>query len=94
MNLSLFRVESKPIKFLMFNLVQFCLSFILIYYLVVNLQRGALGKIQGEFYARIPLFIIGFLLFRKYLSIKTVQWKYISIDHLDIRTTVDDYWSS
>lgn len=79
LNLSLFRVESKPVKFLLFNLVQFSLSFVFIYCLVVIMQRGALGKIQGEFYARIPLFIVGFILFRKYLSIKSIQWKYINV---------------
>lgn len=77
LNLSLFRVESKPFKFLVFNLVQFALSFIIIYYFVVNLQMGALGKIKGEFYARIPLFIIGFALFYKYINLKSIKWRHM-----------------
>ncbi|RIV44612.1 lipopolysaccharide biosynthesis protein [Flagellimonas pelagia] len=77
LNLALFRVESKPLKFLYFNLFQFALTFLCIFYLVVLSEKGALGKIQGEFYARIPLFVIGFFLFKKYLNPKGVSLHHI-----------------
>ena len=73
LNLALFRVESKPINFLGFNVFQFLISFSFIYILVVIMDKGALGKIQGEFWARIPMFVFGFYLFRKYLRINAIS---------------------
>lgn len=76
-NLSLFRVESKPISFLTFNVTQFILSFAFIFYMVAVLEQGAIGKIKGEFWARVPLFIIGFFLFKKYISFSEIKIKYL-----------------
>ncbi|WP_242203339.1 lipopolysaccharide biosynthesis protein [Aestuariivivens insulae] len=77
LNLSLFRVESKPIKFLLFSIAQFVISFVCIYYMVAVLDGGAFGKIKGEFWARVPLFIIGFYLFKKYINFSAVRLSYI-----------------
>jgi len=77
LNLSLFRVESKPVKFLLFSLTQFLLSLSIIYYLVAILGKGAMGKIEGEFWARVPLFFIGFYLFRKYVDLSRIRLQYV-----------------
>jgi O-antigen/teichoic acid export membrane protein len=77
LNLSLFRVESKPIKFLLFSITQFALSFGFIYYMIAILDGGALGKIKGEFWARLPLFIVGFYLFKKYINFAAIKLTYI-----------------
>lgn len=77
LNLSLFRVESKPVSFLLFSLTQFILSFAFIYYMVAILNEGALGKIKGEFWARLPLFVFGFYLFKKYIDFSAIKIKYI-----------------
>ncbi len=70
LSLSLFRVESSPYKFLFFSVLQFFLSIGFIYYFLVTLDGGALGKIKGEFYSRIPLFFLSFYFFSKYLTFK------------------------
>jgi len=77
LNLTFFRIESKPRKYLLFNIIQFIISFLLIFYLVAIEEQGAYGKIKGEFYARIPLFIAGIFLFRKYLNFKEIRFYYI-----------------
>lgn len=77
LNLSLFRVEGKAKKYFLFNLVQFFISFVFIYYFVVIQKDGALGKIKGEFWARLPLFVVSFYLYRKYFTIKGLDFSYL-----------------
>ena len=77
LNLSLFRVEGKAKKYFIFNLVQFFISFGVIYYFVVIQKDGALGKIKGEFWARLPLFLVSFYLYRKYFTLKGLDFSYL-----------------
>ncbi|GAL82103.1 polysaccharide biosynthesis protein [Algibacter lectus] len=77
LSLSVFRVEGKAKQYFFFNLVQFFISFAVIYYFVVLQKDGALGKIKGEFWARLPLFIVSFYLYRKYFTLKGLDFSYI-----------------
>ncbi|RKE98833.1 lipopolysaccharide biosynthesis protein [Ichthyenterobacterium magnum] len=77
LNLSLFRVEGKAKKYFIFNLVQFFISFGVIYYFVVIQKDGALGKIKGEFWARLPLFLVSFYLYRNYFTLKGLDFSYL-----------------
>lgn len=77
LNLSLFRVEGQAKKYFFFNLAQFFISFGVIYYFVAIQQDGALGKIKGEFWARLPLFLLSFYLYRKYFTLKKLDFVYL-----------------
>ncbi|MEM6894844.1 MAG: oligosaccharide flippase family protein [Bacteroidota bacterium] len=76
LNLSLFRVEGKAKEYLLFNLTQFFISFGVIYYFVVVQKEGALGKIKGEFWARTPLFLASFYLYKNYFTLKGLSFSY------------------
>lgn len=77
LNLTLFRVKDQPKSYLLFNLTQFFLSFLAIYFFVAILEGGALGKIKGEFWARVPLFLVSLYLYYKYFTIRGLQWRYV-----------------
>ncbi|MET1258519.1 lipopolysaccharide biosynthesis protein [Flagellimonas sp. DF-77] len=77
LNLTLFRVKDQPVNYLLFNLGQFAMSLAAIYYFVAILDGGALGKIKGEFWARIPLFLISIVLYANYFTIKGLSWGHI-----------------
>lgn len=77
LNFSLFRVEGKAKKFFFFNLVQFFISFAAIYFFLVILKEGALGKIKGEFWARVPLFILSFYLYKNYFTFRGIKITYL-----------------
>ena len=77
LNLSLFRVEGKAKKYFIFNLIQFFISFVVIYFFVVIQKDGALGKIKGEFWARLPLFLASFYLYRKYFTLQGLALSYL-----------------
>lgn len=40
-------------------------------------KDGALGKIKGEFWARLPLFLVSFYLYRKYFTFKGLDFSYL-----------------
>ena len=77
LTLALFRVKGQPKKYLLFNIVQFAMSFLLIYYFVAILEAGALGKIKGEFWARVPLFLFSFYLYKDYITCKGLKVEYL-----------------
>lgn len=77
LNLSLFRVHGEAKKYLYFNVIQFFTSFTIIYFFVVIQKGGALGKIKGEFWARVPLFLWSFYLYSKYFTLKELKMDYI-----------------
>ncbi|GEM_PF-7100177 len=77
LNLSLFRVHGEAKKYLLFNVFQFFLSFLMIYFFIVIQKEGALGKIKGEFWARLPIFLFSFYLYSKYFTIKNLKVKHL-----------------
>lgn len=77
LNLSLFRVEGQAKKYFFFNLAQFFISFGVIYYFVVIQQDGAIGKIKGEFWSRLPLFLLSFYLYRNYFTFEKLDFVYL-----------------
>ena len=77
LNFSLFRVEGKAKKYFFYNLVQFFISFGMIYFFIVVQNEGALGKVKGEFWARIPLFVLSFYLYNKYFTLKGLKLEYL-----------------
>lgn len=77
LNLSLFRINGKAKEYLFFNLTQFFITFGMIYYFVVINEEGALGKIKGDFWARVPLFLVSFFLYKSYFTLKNLKFSYL-----------------
>ena len=77
LNLSLFRIKGKAKEYLFFNITQFFISLGVIYYFVVINEEGALGKIKGDFWARVPLFLISFFLYKRYFTLKNLKASYL-----------------
>ena len=63
--LALFRAREESIKYIILQFSRSFFTILSVIYFVVILKRGALGKVKGEFYASIPLFIACFLIMSK-----------------------------
>lgn len=68
-SLKMYQVREKPFLYSFWSIIRFIINTLLIIYFVVVLRQGALGSLFSSFITSIILFVIGFVLLKKDISL-------------------------
>jgi O-antigen/teichoic acid export membrane protein len=75
-NLNIWRLEEKPVKYGVYSLSSVVLNFILTYLLVIAMHKGWVGRVYAQVLVELTFFLIsvGFLFYRGYLRFTRFAW--------------------